>query len=569
MTMNAATTPGGRKLIGEILSAAGVLTPEGLADGLRYQKETKLRLGECLMRLGHCREEDVFRALARQAGIPFVDIAKGRIAPEVIAAIPKEVAEEHSVLPVKVEGPGRIILAVTDPLAVFQLEHLRFILGVEFRCALTTEESMRVGLERYYGITKRDVGTTGDVGRKVKGSPTADDDAPIIRLVQNTIEDASKARASDIHIEPMADRVRVRFRMDGVCRVVNDYPKAIQGAILSRLKLMAGMDIAEKRKPQDGRIESRVGERAVDIRVSALPATHGESLVMRLLDKQTGLVSMERLGFDGADHARFQRLIKRPNGIVLVTGPTGSGKTTTLYAALQDLNKPNVKIITAENPVEYLLPGINQCQVQHGIGLDFARILRAMLRQAPNIILVGEIRDPETAGIAIQAALTGHLVFSTLHTNDASSALTRLIDMGIAPFLVSSAITAILAQRLIRKLCPRCKKAYEPAKGDLEAVGLDAAKLEGNTLYRGVGCDDCRGTGYRGRLGIFELLEMSPDLREAVFRGAPTGEIRSLAQSSGGMVSLRRDAHRKILNGSTSLEEILRVLSKEAVGAAS
>jgi type IV pilus assembly protein PilB len=562
--MTTSPLPSGRRLLGEILLQAGVLSAENLDDALKYQKETGLRLGECLLRLGHCRDEDVQRALARQAGVPFVDVARGRIAPEVIATVPRAVAEEHSVLPVKIEGPGRIVLAVTDPLAIYQLDHLRFLLGLEFRCALTTEAAMREALQRYHGIAKREAATVGDLGRKLGPAPD-EGEAPIIRLVQATIEDAVRSRASDIHVEPMADRVRVRFRLDGVCRVVADHPKAIQGAVLSRLKLMAGMDIAEKRKPQDGRIEARVGDRAIDIRVSALPATHGESLVLRLLDKQTGLVSLERLGFEGEDQARFQRLIKRPNGIILVTGPTGSGKTTTLYAALQELNKPNVKIITAENPVEYLLPGINQCQVHHHIGLDFARILRAMLRQAPNIILVGEIRDAETATIAIQAALTGHLVFSTLHTNDAPSALTRLVDMGVAPFLVSSAIAGILAQRLIRRLCARCKQPATPSAEALDAVGLEPARLAGRTVYRAVGCEDCRQTGYRGRLAVYELLEMTPDVREAVFRGAPAADVRTLAVASAGMRTLRDDGHRKILAGSTSVDEIVRVLAKESV----
>jgi type IV pilus assembly protein PilB len=414
-------------------------------------------------------------------------------------------------------------------------------------------------------VKAKDASTVGEAARVVGKKEASADDAPIIRLVQGIFEDAVRARASDIHIEPMADRVRVRLRVDGVCRVSDDLPKAVQGAVLSRLKILASMDIAEKRKPQDGRIRIDVLNKTMDVRVSALPATHGESLVMRLLDKQEGLVSLERLGFQGEDSDRFHRIIKRPNGIFLVTGPTGSGKTTTLYAALQELNRPNIKIITAENPVEYHLAGINQCQVHHQIGLDFARILRSMLRQAPNVILVGEIRDSETASIAIQASLTGHLVFSTLHTNDAPSALTRLIDMGVAPFLVSSSVAAVMAQRLIRKLCSRCKEAYTPTQTELDSVGLEPSNIVGRTIYRGRGCDSCKRSGYSGRLGIFELLEMGPDLREAVFRGEPTSRLRSLAVASGGMAPLRVDGHRKILAGLTSIDEILRVLSKELV----
>jgi len=553
-----------RRLLGEILGAAGVLSPEALEDGLRYQKETGLKLGECLIKLGHCRSEDVVRALARQAGMPFVDLRRGTIPKSVIQALTKEVALEHSIVPVKRTGPRKLIVAVTDPMAVYNLEHLKFLLGLDLSFALTTEEAMLAALERYYGISKRQAATVGETAR-VLGEGAGAQDAPIIRLVQNLFEDALAARASDIHVEPMADRVRIRFRIDGVCRTVNEYEKHLQGPILSRLKILAEMDIAEKRKPQDGRISLEAAGRELDIRVSSLPGSHGESMVMRLLDKQEGLVSLERLGFMGDDNQRFLRIIKRPNGLFLVTGPTGSGKTTTLYAALQDLNQPNVKIITAENPVEYHLPGVNQCQVRHSIGLDFARILRAMLRQAPNIILVGEIRDQETASIAIQAALTGHLVFSTLHTNDAPSALTRLIDMGVAPFLVSSSVAAVMAQRLIRVLCNRCKEAYAPSLSELEVVGLDPQLVEKKTLYRSVGCEECRQTGYRGRIGVFELLEMGPDLREAVFRGAPTAELRELAVRGGGMHTLRADAVRKLLAGTTSLDEVVRVLAKETV----
>jgi type IV pilus assembly protein PilB len=558
--------PAGRKHIGEILIAAGVIDAVKLEDALRYQRETGLKLGQCLLRLGHCREEDVVRALARQSGIPFVDVSKGNIAPEAIAAVPREIAEANNILPVKLEGPKKLILAVTDPLAIYNLEHLTFTLNIEFRCALTTEPAMLEGLRRYYGIDKREVLTITE--QAVKAAKSAgDDDGPIIRLVQNLFEDAAKARASDIHVEPMADRVRVRFRVDGVLKVAADLPKAVQGAVLSRLKLMAGMDIAEKRKPQDGRAAAETVRKKLDVRVSALPGTHGECIVMRLLDKQEGLVSLERLGFDARDHERFRRVIRRPNGIMLVTGPTGSGKTTSLYAALQELNRPDVKIITAENPIEYHIPGINQCQVHHQIGLDFARILRAMLRQAPNIILVGEIRDRETATIAIQAALTGHLVFSTLHTNDAASALTRLVDMGVAPFLVSSSVAAVMAQRLLRKLCTRCKQEHDPDPGMLAGLGISKDRVGGRKFWRSVGCADCRHTGYSGRVGIFEMLEMSTDLREAVFQGASTAKLRDHARTSGGMLPLREDAIRKVLAGVTSGEEVLRVLSKESVGA--
>ncbi|MGH7162744.1 MAG: GspE/PulE family protein, partial [Planctomycetota bacterium] len=383
---------------------------------------------------------------------------------------------------------------------------------------------------------------------------------PVIRLVHKLMEEALRSRASDIHVEPMSERVRVRYRVDGVCFESQSLPKDIQNSILSRLKIMARMDIAERRKPQDGRIQVDLLGRPIDIRVSALPATHGESIVMRLLDKEVSLVDLEQLGFHADDHERFKRIIRKPNGIFLVTGPTGSGKTTTLYAALKELNRPNVKIITAENPVEYHLQGINQCEVKHSIGLDFARILRSMLRQAPNIILVGEIRDPETAEIAIQAALTGHLVFSTLHTNDAPSALTRLIDIGVKPFLVSTAVLAVMAQRLFRLLCPTCKAPWEVEPVKLRALGIKAEVLEGRTLYKSVGCKECRFEGYRGRKGIFEMFEMDTRMRDLTFRGASTLDLRAQARASCGMLTLREDGIRKILAGITSVDEILRVV---------
>jgi type IV pilus assembly protein PilB len=386
-----------------------------------------------------------------------------------------------------------------------------------------------------------------------------DDEAPIIRLVQQILEDALKARASDVHVEPMAERVRVRFRVDGICHEAKSLPKDIQGAVVSRLKIMAGMDISEKRKPQDGRIAVTLIGREIDLRVSALPASNGESIVMRILDKEVALVELPALGFDPGDYERFKRIIKKPNGVFLVTGPTGSGKTTSLYAALTELNRPNTKIITAENPIEYHVKGINQCEVRHNIGLDFSLILRSMLRQAPNIILVGEIRDLETAEIAIQAALTGHLVFSTLHTNDAPSALTRLIDMGVKPFLVSTAVLAIMAQRLLRALCDNCKAPWEPEPAKLAALSITEDMMKGRTAYKAVGCKECRHEGYRGRKGIFEMFEMDSRMRDLTFDGASTLELRAQARASCGMLTLREDGVRKIFSGMTSVDEVLRV----------
>jgi type IV pilus assembly protein PilB len=371
-------------------------------------------------------------------------------------------------------------------------------------------------------------------------------------------------RSSDIHIEPGHGRVRVRYRVDGMLRDIAEHPAHLHAPLLSRLKIMAQMDIAEKRKPQDGRIGLKIDGRDIDVRASILPSNHGESMVMRLLDRSKSLISLRELGFEDEDYKWFRRVIKRPNGIVLVTGPTGSGKTTTLYAALSELNRPDVKIITAEDPVEYHIRGINQVQVNAKIGLSFARILKAMLRAAPNIILVGEIRDAETAEIAIQAALTGHLVFSTLHTNDAASALTRLVDIGVKPFLVSASVQSVMAQRLVRRLCKECAQEYTPVAEELHALGLDARNLAGRKLKRARGCRTCEGTGYRGRLALFELLEMDNQIREMCFRGESLDAIRHTAIQNGSLHVLLADGARKVARGDTSTTEVMRVVRMAA-----
>jgi type IV pilus assembly protein PilB len=549
-----------RKRLGDVLVEMGLATPEKIEEALVHAKRTNTRIGEALIDLNFLSEEQVARALCRQNKLPFVDLAKVKLPKEVTQLVDAKVVEEYDIVPVKKEG-RQVILAIRDPAQVYQADGLQFLLKSEVRFAVTTPTALTNAKAEYYGVGSK------VEAKKGAGAATAtatlpgaeDEDAPIIRLVHQMMEEALRARASDIHVEPMAERVRVRFRVDGVCFESKSLPKDIQGPVLSRLKIMARMDIAEKRKPQDGRINVELLGRPIDIRVSALPATHGESIVMRLLDKEVSLVDLEALGFHPEDHARFKRIIKKPNGIFLVTGPTGSGKTTSLYAALKELNKPNVKIITAENPVEYHLKGVNQCEVRHSIGLDFSRILRSMLRQAPNIVLVGEIRDVETAEIAIQAALTGHLVFSTLHTNDAPSALTRLIDIGVKPFLVSTAVLAIMAQRLVRMLCPACRAPWEPEPAKLRALGITPAHLEGKTIYKAVGCKECRFDGYRGRKGIFEMFEMDTRMRDLTFKGASTLELRAQARASCGMVTLREDAVRKILAGLTSVDEVLRV----------
>jgi type IV pilus assembly protein PilB len=440
----------GRRLLGEILVENGAVTSEGVQRALQLQQKRRIRVGEALIQLQLANPEQVARALCKQSGLPFVNLeqAKTRPADDILAGVPRELVEELRVVPVARKA-GTLLIAIDDPESLVHLDTLRFRAGIEAGAVLTTPEGLKKALFDYYGI-----GDARPVHAASAEAASADgEEGPVVRLVEALIADALRNRASDIHVEPFASRVRVRYRIDGYCHEVEGPPKNLQAPVLSRIKLLARMDIAEKRKPQDGRIVTQVDGREIDLRVSIIPAYHGESVVMRILDKERGLVSLVDLGFDGEDNKRFQKLIKRPNGLFLVTGPTGSGKTTSLYAALRELNRPDVKILTAEDPVEYYLSGINQCQVRANIGLDFARILRSMLRQAPNIILVGEIRDAETAEIAIQASLTGHLVFSTLHTNDAPSALTRLIDMGVKPFLVSTAVMAVMAQRLVRRLC--------------------------------------------------------------------------------------------------------------------
>ncbi len=401
--------------------------------------------------------------------------------------------------------------------------------------------------------------TTDDAG---KIEETVDESsAPIVRLVQLIINEAVQLRASDIHVEPFEDRLRIRYRIDGVLIERDSPPKRLMGALLSRIKILAKMDIAERRRPQDGRIKITAGQKELDLRVSVLPTNHGQSAVMRLLDKDNIRVGIRQLGLAENEFRIFKQLIRRPNGIILVTGPTGSGKTTTLYAALNEMNRPDTKIITAEDPVEYYLPGINQVEVRHNIGLDFAKIIRAMLRQAPNIILVGEMRDNETAQMGIQASLTGHLVFSTLHTNDAPGAITRMIDMGVPAYLVSSSIIAVLAQRLVRLVCTRCKAPYQPPETALEAAGITPEMAAKATFMKGRGCNSCSQGGYRGRIGIYELMMMSSRIRELAFEGAPTQVIRKTAVSLG-MSTLYNDGISKVLKGITTIEEVFRVAKK-------
>ncbi|OHB74912.1 MAG: pilus assembly protein PilB, partial [Planctomycetes bacterium RBG_16_64_10] len=558
-----------------ILIRQGTISREQLAEAETLAKETGQKLADCLTRLGYATPDDVMRAMAQQHGLEFVDLSDQVIPPSVIELVPESVARENVILPWAEEGAS-LKVVVNDPLDLDTFDKLRFILNRKVEIALAPREQILEAINRHYGqmdgesadsmlqeFTDTAIDFT-EMEADHDGQEEAVDEtsAPIVRLVQLLITEAVQLRASDIHVEPFEDRVRVRYRIDGMLIERDSPPRRLLGALLSRIKILSKLDIAERRRPQDGRIKITIGDKQLDLRVSILPTTHGQSAVMRILDKDNIRVGVRQLGLSDQDFATFRNLIRRPNGIILVTGPTGSGKTTTLYAALNELNRPDCKIITAEDPVEYYLPGINQVEVRHNIGLDFALIIRAMLRQSPNVILVGEMRDLETASMGIQASLTGHLVFSTLHTNDAPGAITRMVDMGVASYLVASSVIGILAQRLVRVICSKCKQPHRPTDAQLQLAGITPEQAEGASFRRGAGCSSCQQGGYRGRLGIFELMIMSPKLRELTFQGASMQEIRRTAISQG-MVTLYRDGIHKVLNGITTLEEVFRVAKKD------
>ncbi len=564
-----------RKKLGEILLESGTINANALADALQYAQEHGKRIGEALIELELADEEAVTRALATQFNMPFVELDSQSVDEDALKLMSEDVIRRHGVVPMGREG-SRLKVVITDPLDLETLDVLRFRLNIDLIPVLAPPTKVKDFIEKFVNpMTDEMSKTMASIDHdapEMEGLDGASDvldgsetDAPIIRLINLMIGEAVRSRASDIHVEPMSNRVRVRYRVDGVCHVRDDVPKNMQSAVTTRLKIMSGMDIAERRVPQDGRIKMKIGGGQIDFRVSSCPSYHGESIVLRILRPDSVNVGIEALGFEEDDNKRFQQTIKRPNGIFLVTGPTGSGKTTTLYSALQNLNRPDKKIITAEDPVEYNFTGMNQCQVREDIGLGFARILRSMLRQAPNIILVGEIRDREVGDVAIQAALTGHLVFSTLHTNDAPSAITRLIEMGIKPFLVASAVQAIMAQRLVRVICKDCKtEDPSPNKSMLAVLGFKDDELAGKTFYKGAGCSRCGGTGYRGRQGIFEFLQLSAELRELAFNRAPTTELRRAARATG-MRSLVDDGKIKILKGVTTPDEVARIAQAEGL----
>ena len=559
------------KMLGEILMEWGVVSQEDLDTALESGKQSHIRIGEVLVEMGLVEQEQVTKALAQQFGLAYVDLDKHVLDLAVLDLMPDETIRRHMVLPIG-EDKGKLQVIIHDPLDLDTVDSLRFGLGKEIECSLASKSKIKRYIETFMDKTSQSLDKTVDELHmsidasidasiditKLDADGLTDESAPIIKLLDKIIDEAVKLRASDIHIEPMGDRVRIRYRIDGVCVERDNIPKQLQKIVMARLKIISGMDIAERRVPQDGRIKKNCQGTDIDFRVSALPAYYGESFVMRILRPDNVKIGIQNLGFGDKDYGVFQEVIKKPNGIFLVTGPTGSGKTTTLYAALQDLNRPDKKIITAEDPVEYNFTGMNQCQVNADIGLTFSAILRSMLRQAPNIILVGEIRDQEVADIAIQAALTGHLVFSTLHTNDAPSAMTRLNDMGVKPFLIASAIQAIMAQRLVRTICKDCRQVdLTPSSKCLELLNMDNTVLEGKSLYRGAGCNRCQGTGFRGRKGVYEMLVMNHELRELAFRSAPVDKLRTAAVASG-MSTLLEDGKLKALEGITTIEEVAK-----------
>jgi len=585
--------------LGELLLREKRVTPAQLQEALAYQRTNGGRLGSTLVKLNILRDEDITAVLSRQYGVPSINLAEFDLDPSIVRLVPMETAMKYNVIPVGRNGTT-LTLAMTDPTNVFAMDDIKFMTGLHVEPVVASEAAIRDCIGKYFEKTSPNTnssfGVNGNglaaVGSKVSVDVAAraledlsgiggeeievvadseeidaaslerqSGEAPIIRLVNALLFSAIQRGASDIHVEPYEKEMRVRFRVDGILQAVMSPPLKYRDPIISRIKIMARLDIAEKRLPQDGRIKARFNEgnriREIDLRVSILPTLFGEKVVMRLLDSGGLRLDMTKLGFQSDELVKFERAIRKPWGMVIITGPTGSGKTNTLYSSISQLNQPNVNIMTAEDPVEFNLLGINQVQVRENIGLSFANVLRSFLRQDPNIILVGEIRDAETASIAIKAALTGHLVLSTLHTNDAPSSVHRLVNMGIEPFLVASSLNLLCAQRLVRRVCENCKEPQPVAPPQLIELGFDAARAEKTKPMHGKGCKKCNGTGYKGRVGLFEVLDMSETLREMIIAGASVMDLRKTAISEG-MLTLRQSGLQKVADGATSIEEVVR-----------
>ena len=546
----------------QLLREAGYVTAEQLeaaSTAMREGNETTL---DVLVASGAVTEDDVLGTIADQFGIKYVSIDPAAIDVEVAKEISPEIAHKYGVAPVMKDADS-VTVVLSDPMGYDAIDSLRYVLqGKDVQAVLAPSEEVKAVMEKLYPTGGDEITTRGgdEYGSDEEGEGSGDD-TPVIRLCSLILSNAIKMKASDIHLEPMEKEFRVRYRIDGALRKMDSPPKRLQGAMISRFKIMSKIKISEKRIPQDGRIQINVGGRDLDLRVSTVPTNHGESIVMRILDKSNLALGLPQLGFLSDDQNKFERLIHLSDGVVLVTGPTGSGKTTTLYACLGQINTPDKKIITVEDPVEYQMSGINQVQVNRDVGLDFSAALRSILRQAPNIVMIGEIRDDETADIAMEAALTGHLVFSTLHTNDAPSAVTRLTDMGVKPFLVASAVRAAMAQRLVRAICTNCKEAYTPTERDMKMLGA-IAKTAPERMYIGRGCSKCNG-GYKGRKGIFEIFEIDDTIQRLIFDHAPSSVLRERAREMG-MRTLREDGMLKVASGMTSLKEVLQATMGDA-----
>jgi type IV pilus assembly protein PilB len=559
--------------LGDLLVDEGLITPEHLQRALAEQKGTSEKLGSILVRLNLLSEEQLIGFLSRQYGIPSITLSQLDIDPEVVRLVPTQLAKKYEVIPIKRTG-NALTLAMSDPTNVFALDDVAFLTNLQVLPVVASQGAIRKAIDRIYdsqtaAITDvleeldSELTTVQLVGEE---EPTVDvielkevaDEAPLVRLVNMVLVDAIQKGASDVHWEPYEKVFRIRFRIDGVLHEMLTPPKRLEAAILSRIKIMANLDIAERRLPQDGRIKLRYNRREIDFRVSVLPTIFGEKAVLRILDKESLKLDLTQLGFDEWSLTQFQAAIRQPYGMVLITGPTGSGKTTTLYSAIHTLNAPDVNIMTAEDPVEYNLKGVNQVQVNEGIGRTFASALRSFLRQDPDVILVGETRDLETAQIAIRAALTGHLVFSTLHTNDSPSTVARLVDMGIPAFLVSSSLLLIVAQRLARKVCQDCKEPYDADESALVPYGHVPTGIGRTSFYKGKGCQTCNFTGMKGRIAIYELMSVDDEIRDLILHNAPVAELGEAAKRHG-MKTLRQAGLIKVLEGTTTIEEVLKV----------
>ncbi len=575
-----------KKKLGNLLSDVGIITEEQLHEALAEQKEHGGKLGQILMALGFITEDVLLTFLGKQCGVSYVNLSEyGKIEPSVIKSVPESVVRHQMLIPIDMDDET-LTIAMSDPLNVFATDDLRLMTGRDIKVVIASEAEIKNAIEKYYGtkgsmediVKDMDVETGTDDVEMVENQEEGDDivtleaqgeEAPVIKIVNLLLSGAVNAGASDIHIEPYAKKLRVRYRIDGVLHEVNAPPKKLQNAIVSRLKIMADLDIAERRLPQDGRIKIKISGKEIDLRVSLCPTAHGEKVVLRILDASSLCLDLSMLGFEEESLNIFQKNIEIPYGIVLVTGPTGSGKSTTLYSALSTLNYPDRNIVTIEDPIEYQLEGINQVQSKPDIGLTFAAGLRSFLRQDPDIVMVGEIRDTETAEVAINAALTGHLVFSTLHTNDAPGAMTRLNNMGIEPFLTTSTVIMVVGQRLVRIVCPDCKEEYKVEKDYLADLGATEEQLEKYSdeegkisLWRGTGCDTCSNTGYKGRKGLFEVMDINEEIKELVLDRESTHIVKKAARENG-MNTLRESGMDKLLNGVTSVEEIMRVTAAE------